>query len=155
MSFLRWRMPSSETLCLVALVRTDVPGENVAPPSSGWQELRTMLEILFSVRRLLVKANVVPSSPILISLIMEGYFPPKRRFLQEPLGVTSQKTPFFIVTPVKTSNLTYFKVVCVYCVFGVLSSNSPEPLVRNMINWINGSVNIGVQVLQEERKGFE
>jgi hypothetical protein len=26
--------------------------------------------------------------------------------LQEPHGVTSQKTPFFIVTAVKTSNLT-------------------------------------------------
>jgi hypothetical protein len=31
---------------------------------------------------------------------------PKRRFLQEPHSVTSQKTPFFIVTAVKTSNLT-------------------------------------------------
>jgi hypothetical protein len=30
----------------------------------------------------------------------------KRQFLQEPHGVTSQKTPFFIVTAVKTSNLT-------------------------------------------------
>jgi hypothetical protein len=30
-------------------------------------------------------------------------------FLQEPHGVTSQKTPFFIVTAVKTSNLT-----CIY-----------------------------------------
>jgi hypothetical protein len=29
-------------------------------------------------------------------------------FLQEPQGVTTQKTPFFIVTTVKTSNLTYF-----------------------------------------------
>jgi hypothetical protein len=28
------------------------------------------------------------------------------RFLQEPHGVTSQKTAFFIVTAVKTSNLT-------------------------------------------------
>jgi hypothetical protein len=35
------------------------------------------------------------------------YIPPNRRFLQEPHGVTSQKTPFFIVTAVKTSNLTY------------------------------------------------
>jgi hypothetical protein len=31
--------------------------------------------------------------------------PPKRRFLQDPHGVTSQKTAFFIVTAVKTSNL--------------------------------------------------
>jgi hypothetical protein len=34
------------------------------------------------------------------------WVPPKRRFLQEPHGVTSQKTSFFIVTAVKTSNLT-------------------------------------------------
>jgi hypothetical protein len=30
----------------------------------------------------------------------------KFQFLQEPYGVTSQKTSFFIVTAVKTSNLT-------------------------------------------------
>jgi hypothetical protein len=29
------------------------------------------------------------------------------RFLQDPHGITFQKTPFFIVTAVKTSNLTY------------------------------------------------
>jgi hypothetical protein len=28
------------------------------------------------------------------------------RFLQEPHGVTTQKTPFFIVTSVKTTNIT-------------------------------------------------
>jgi hypothetical protein len=33
------------------------------------------------------------------------YVPPKRRFIQEPRAVTSQKTPFFIVTAVKTSNI--------------------------------------------------
>jgi hypothetical protein len=32
--------------------------------------------------------------------------PPKRRFLQEPHGVTTQKTPFFMVTAVKTTRLT-------------------------------------------------
>jgi hypothetical protein len=35
------------------------------------------------------------------------YVPPKRWFLQEPHGITSQKTTFFIVTAVKTSYLTY------------------------------------------------
>jgi hypothetical protein len=35
------------------------------------------------------------------------WVPPKRRFLQESHGVTSQKTPFFIVTAMKTSNLTW------------------------------------------------
>jgi hypothetical protein len=64
-------------------------------------ELGTTLAVL----RLLVIANV-SSSPILVTLMMEGYSPPKRRFLQEPHGVTSQKTEFFIVTAVKTSNLT-------------------------------------------------
>jgi hypothetical protein len=29
-----------------------------------------------------------------------------RRFLQDPHGVTTQKTQFFIITAVKTSNLT-------------------------------------------------
>jgi hypothetical protein len=34
-------------------------------------------------------------------------------FLQEPHGVTSQKTPFFIVTAVKTSKLTFITVATV------------------------------------------
>jgi hypothetical protein len=37
------------------------------------------------------------------------YVLPKHRFLQEPHGVTSQKTAFFIVTAVKSSNLTNWK----------------------------------------------
>jgi hypothetical protein len=36
-----------------------------------------------------------------------GIFSSKRRFLQEPHGVTSQKTPFFIVTAVKISNIAW------------------------------------------------
>jgi hypothetical protein len=35
-----------------------------------------------------------------------SYRPPKRRFLQESHCVTPQKTTFFIVTAMKTSNLT-------------------------------------------------
>jgi hypothetical protein len=58
------------------------------------------------VRRLLVTASVVPSSPILVTLVKVA-LSTKRRFLQEPHGVKSQKSPFFIVTAVKTSNLTY------------------------------------------------
>jgi hypothetical protein len=37
------------------------------------------------------------------------YDPPKRRFKPEPRGATSQKTIFFIVIAVKTSNLTEIK----------------------------------------------
>jgi hypothetical protein len=35
------------------------------------------------------------------------YVPPKRRFLQEPHDVTSQKTAFFIVTSARTSDLVF------------------------------------------------
>jgi hypothetical protein len=48
------------------------------------------------VRRLLVTSSVVPSSPILVTLVKEAV-PPKPRFLQEPHGVTSQVTGFFAV----------------------------------------------------------
>jgi hypothetical protein len=34
-----------------------------------------------------------------------------RRFVQEPHSVTSQKTAFFIVTAVKTLNLTFVKIL--------------------------------------------
>jgi hypothetical protein len=61
---------------------------------------------LRSVHWLLVTATVVPSLPILVTLMMERYVPPKRRLLQEPHGATSQKVQFFIVTEVKISNLT-------------------------------------------------
>jgi hypothetical protein len=54
------------------------------------------LVFLRSVRRLLVAACVVPSSPIFVTLMKEAPVPSKRRFLQEPHGVRTQKTPFFL-----------------------------------------------------------
>jgi hypothetical protein len=48
------------------------------------------------VRRLLVTANV-PSSPILVTLMKEALSSSETRFLQEPHGVTSQKTPIFLI----------------------------------------------------------
>jgi hypothetical protein len=53
------------------------------------------LVFLRSVRRLLVATSLVPSSPILVTLMKEALSSPKRRLLQEPHYVTSQKTPFF------------------------------------------------------------
>jgi hypothetical protein len=37
---------------------------------------------------------------------LHRYVPPKRRLTQDLRGATSQNTAFFIVTAVKTSNLT-------------------------------------------------
>jgi methylglyoxal synthase len=66
----------------VALVRTDVSGERIT-----------------SIIRLLVTANAVPSSPIVFTLFRNvGSYKAHKAL--------SQKTAFFIVTAVETSNLT-------------------------------------------------
>jgi hypothetical protein len=44
--------------------------------------------------------------PILVTLMMEAPRLPNRWLLHPPHGVTTQMTKFFIVTAVKTSNLT-------------------------------------------------
>jgi hypothetical protein len=64
------------------------------------------IPFLRSVRRFLVTASVVPSSPILFTLLKEALSSSESRFLQGPHGVTSQKTPVLTVTAVKISNLT-------------------------------------------------
>jgi hypothetical protein len=69
-------MVSSGMLHRVALVRTDVPEE----PSASF-----------------VEANVVPSSPILVTL-MEALSSSVTPVLKKPHGVTSHKTLFFSVT---------------------------------------------------------
>jgi hypothetical protein len=68
-------MSSSGMLRRVALVRTDVSEER----SSSFirvtrigELLETLLVFLRSVRRLLVTASVVPSSPILVTLMKEA-----------------------------------------------------------------------------------
>jgi hypothetical protein len=69
-------------------------------PSSGMLRREALVRIdvfLRSVRRLLATASVVPSSPILVTLMKEvALSSSERRFLQEPHGITSQKTPFYI-----------------------------------------------------------
>jgi hypothetical protein len=75
-------MASSGTLCRVAHVRTNVSKECITTiiRARGIGELGTLAvttdacrEYVFlcSVRRLLVMANLVPSSPILVTLMME------------------------------------------------------------------------------------
>jgi hypothetical protein len=64
-------MPSSGMLRRVALVRADVSEK----PSASIIRVTIIGELvvfLRSVRRLLVTANVVPSSPILVALMMEA-----------------------------------------------------------------------------------
>jgi hypothetical protein len=82
-NFMYRRMPSSGTLRRVALVRTDVSEEHSASfiRMTRIGELGTTLAVtsnrctlvfLRSVRRLLVTASVVPSSPILVTLMKEA-----------------------------------------------------------------------------------
>jgi hypothetical protein len=55
----------------------------------------------------------------------------RRRFLQEPHGVTTQKTPFFIVTAVKTSNLkpiNMYAIPNVICNIVIHDKSSPTML---------------------------
>jgi hypothetical protein len=80
-------MPSSGMLHRVTLVRTDDPEEHIA-------SIITVTTIGEVKRMLSVTSNTELR-----------YVPPKRQVLQEPHGVAFQKTAFFIVTAVKTSNL--------------------------------------------------
>jgi hypothetical protein len=95
-------MASSGMLRRVALVRTDVAEKlSTAIRVTRIGELGTTLAVTSRrrpLRRLLVSASVVASSPIFVTLMKEALSPPKRRFLQEPHGVTSQKTPFFLTS---------------------------------------------------------
>jgi hypothetical protein len=58
------------------------------------------------MQQLLVTASVVPSSQIIVTLMKEALSSSETSVLTRPHGVTSQKTPFFIVTAMKTPNLT-------------------------------------------------
>jgi hypothetical protein len=67
-------MASSGMLHHVALVRTDISEELSASiiRMTRMCELGTLAVFLRSVRQLLVMAKVVPSSPILVTLMMEA-----------------------------------------------------------------------------------
>jgi hypothetical protein len=64
--------------------------------------------------------NVLTVKQLLISVsyfIKNAVFwdvSPKRRFTQDLHGATSQKTAFFLVTSVKTSNLTSYFIVIIF-----------------------------------------
>jgi hypothetical protein len=74
----------------VALIRTDVSEETIAT---------------------IVRLTRIGELGTTLAVTGKRYVPPNRRFLQEQHGVTSQKTTIFIVTAVKTSNLTLLSLV--------------------------------------------
>jgi hypothetical protein len=86
-----WRIPSPGMLRHVALVRTNVSVESSASIIRG-----TRLGELNSMRRLPVRLTLFLVHRFSSPWWWRCHIPPKRRFLQEPHGVTSQKTPFFI-----------------------------------------------------------
>jgi hypothetical protein len=59
-----------------------------------------------SMLRLLVTANIAPSSRILVTIMMEALRSYETSALTRASQVTSKKTAFFIVIPVKTLSLT-------------------------------------------------
>jgi hypothetical protein len=103
-------MASSGMLRRVAPVRTNVSEEHsssfIGVTRIG--ELGTTLAVtsnfvfLRSMRWLLVTASLVPSSPILVTLMKEALSFSETSVLKGLHGVRSQKTPFFIATAVKT-----------------------------------------------------
>jgi hypothetical protein len=86
----------------MTLVRTDVSEERISSIIRVTRRVTEARDLL----RLLVTANVIPTSPILVTLMMETIRCSETSVLKDPQGVTSHKTTFFIVTAVKTSYLT-------------------------------------------------
>jgi hypothetical protein len=90
----------------VALVRADVSDELNASfiRVTRIGELGPTLAVINNRRTL--GASVVPSSPILFTLMKEALNSSETLVHRRATRVTSQKTPFFIVNAVKSSNLT-------------------------------------------------
>jgi hypothetical protein len=115
-------MPSSGMVLHLALARTVVSEEHsafiiririneIGTSLAATSNRLTLIVFIRSMRRLLVMAKV-PSSPILVTLIMEALRFPKRPFLQEPHGAASKKTAFFM-----SNNRIYFRKVLIFQVF--------------------------------------
>jgi hypothetical protein len=81
----------------VALVKTDVSGQLSASRIRVTRIGELGITLAVTSNRCTLRRNT------------KGWrrkVPPKRPFLEDPHGVTSHKTPLFIVTAMETSNLT-------------------------------------------------
>jgi hypothetical protein len=132
-------MPSSGMLCRLAVVRTDVSEEGIASIVKVIRigELRTTLIVelvcLRSVLRLLVTANVVPSSSILLTLAMEAICSSETSVLARATRLNIPEDGILHVIAVKISNLTnsnkifdyYFliSVCCPTCICSVVPTS--------------------------------
>jgi hypothetical protein len=77
------------------------------------------------------------------------------KFLQEPHGVTSQKTAFFLVTAVKTLNLTKRMFGLCFCWFDDFSLAQLVTVFKWVVGFLNGSTLSGVltyRPTQNQRK---
>jgi hypothetical protein len=112
-------MPYSGILCHVAFVRIDVLEECIASTirvtrismlgTLASQQLKHVAKKYYffhSVDWLLFTANIVPSSPIPVTLMMVAIRSSKTSVLTRATWHSSQKTPFFTVTTMKTISIT-------------------------------------------------
>jgi hypothetical protein len=90
-----WRMPSSGMLRRVVLFTTDVSEERITTIMVTGIDEQKLATAVFWWWRL--------------------YVPPKRRFLQEPRGVTSQKTAFFVLSFFCRNNRSIIKSLSCLC----------------------------------------
>jgi hypothetical protein len=83
------------------------------------------------VLRLLVSGGVVPSLPILVTMMIKALHSSETSTLEEPHGVTSQKTAFFIVTAVKLP-VMYSNYNFPYCIQMEVANYSSAPMRHNL-----------------------
>jgi hypothetical protein len=137
-----WIIVSSGILRRVTLLRTDVSEELSASfirvTSIG--ELGTMLAV--TSNRSTLRRNTGFQLQLALFLVhrfllpwwTRHYVPPKRRFLQEPHGVTSQKTGFILFTIVFLIITKILQINNLATCFGLLCDHRVHVLLQNCRN---------------------